>query len=291
MAEQTPSSTQIYEMTGLPMAIANLVHSYLGNPFTIVLNVKKTFTIPVINSKNGVIIHWGDGSIDTLTENGSVRHTFSKAGEYVVQIFGIITELNFRGVCELIKITQWGELQLAHFYQVFYGCKNLLLVTAVDKPKLDNVSTLFGMFEKCKSLKGGNFNHWDVGNITNMAFMFSGCKKFNADISKWNVKNVTNMAKMFSKCHRFNSNLSEWNVENVFNMQKMFKHCYHFNSDLSNWNIMRVSNMFLMFYCCMDIDFDFSRWGISKVKNTNLVFHGSKLFKSNKCYCNVIHEY
>ena len=55
--------------------------------------------------------------------------------------------------------------------------------------------------------------------------MFSGCIRFNIDISSWNVSNVTNMSHMFSECKAFNKDISSWNVSNVTNMYGMFNNC------------------------------------------------------------------
>jgi surface protein len=34
---------------------------------------------------------------------------------------------------------------------------------------------------------------WNVGSVTNMAYMFFGASAFNQDISGWNVGSVTHM--------------------------------------------------------------------------------------------------
>ena len=78
-----------------------------------------------------------------------------------------------------------------------------------------------------------NFNDdiskWDVRNVTDMSYMFSGKytakkKLFDGDISGWNVSSVTNMGKMFSRTP-FNGDISEWNVSSVTHMEDMFSQC------------------------------------------------------------------
>ena len=77
--------------------------------------------------------------------------------------------------------------------------------------------------------------------------MFSGCSKFNRNLSRWNVSNVTNMGSMFESCTVFNQDLSKWDVSNVTNMNKMFFGCKSFKQNLSKWNISKVTNNNLMF--------------------------------------------
>ena len=43
----------------------------------------------------------------------------------------------------------------------------------------------------------------EIKTITNMSYMFAGCKSLTSlpDISNWNTNNVTNMSSMFSRCN------------------------------------------------------------------------------------------
>ncbi|MDD5077322.1 MAG: BspA family leucine-rich repeat surface protein, partial [Sphaerochaetaceae bacterium] len=50
---------------------------------------------------------------------------------------------------------------------------------------------------QCEKFLLSSFNQdisgWDVGNATDMSFMFYGASSFNQDISGWDVGNVTDM--------------------------------------------------------------------------------------------------
>ena len=50
---------------------------------------------------------------------------------------------------------------------------------------------------------------WDVSSVTDMKFMFDGCKSFNADLSDWDVSSVTGMIAMFERCESMNK-LPKW---------------------------------------------------------------------------------
>jgi len=102
-------------------------------------------------------------------------------------------------------------------------------------------------------------NNWGDGRldvVTNMSSMFSGCKKFNQDLSSWgpHLGQVTNMCRMFWECREFNQNLSSWggpHLEQVTNMYGMFRGCSNFDGTLESWNVSKVENMKYMFQNCM----------------------------------------
>ena len=48
---------------------------------------------------------------------------------------------------------------------------------------------------------------WNVGQVTEMAFMFSAATAFNGDISNWNVGKVTSMNRMFHSAKAFKRTL------------------------------------------------------------------------------------
>ncbi len=60
-----------------------------------------------------------------------------------------------------------------------------------------------------------NFNEpiddWDVSNVTDMRFMFSGAKSFNHQpLNNWNVSNVKDMRIMFQIAESFNQPLDKF---------------------------------------------------------------------------------
>ena len=102
---------------------------------------------------------------------------------------------------------------------------------------------------------------WDVSKVTNMSYMFYGCKNFKDATSDenriylWDVSKVTNMSYMFYNCVDFNSELKQWNVSNVTNMSHMFymeqgndPNDRLFNQNLNEWDVSSVTDMSYMFY-------------------------------------------
>ena len=96
----------------------------------------------------------------------------------------------------------------------------------------------------------GIISSWDVSNVTNMSYMFYGCKIFNQDISKWDVSKVNNMRSMFFNCESFNQDISNWDVSNVNDMRFMFCYCGSFNQDISKWNVSIVTDVHFIFDHC-----------------------------------------
>ena len=58
------------------------------------------------------------------------------------------------------------------------------------------------MFYDCINLKSvGDLSNWNVSNVKNMCYTFSGCEQLKSvgDISNWNVLNVEYMFDAFKK--------------------------------------------------------------------------------------------
>ncbi|SFL61332.1 surface protein [Lactococcus garvieae] len=88
-------------------------------------------------------------------------------------------------------------------------------------------SSLSGVFQErgwIKSLQTIQLRNLDVSNVTNMEFMFWGCRNLSAlDISNWDVSNVTNMEYMFYNCpNLIFFDLSNWQVAETANINWMF---------------------------------------------------------------------
>ena len=53
----------------------------------------------------------------------------------------------------------------------------------------------------------GNLSRWQVGQVTDMSYMFSDATSFNGDLSSWDVGRVTDMRFMFNGATSFNHQL------------------------------------------------------------------------------------
>ena len=105
---------------------------------------------------------------------------------------------------------------------------------------------------------GGNLDvsSWDVSQVTNMSWMFSGARSVNPDVSNWDVSQVTNMDSMFIGATSANPDVSNWDVSQVTNMDSMFRGATSANPDVSNWDVSQVESMFSMFRDAVSADPD-----------------------------------
>ena len=92
-----------------------------------------------------------------------------------------------------------------------------------------------------------DLNFIDTGYIHDMSGLFEGVEH-NFDVSDWDVSNVTDMSYMFNGCKNFNCDLSVWDVHCVTKMQYMFKDCKNLKCDLSAWDTRQVKGDMYMFY-------------------------------------------
>ena len=274
----------IEALPDIPNDLTNIIFDYIGTPFIVVLHPGKSqnIVIPYISSTNGLKIDWDDGTWDTCvgTNFSNVKHECEFDRDYIVHIYGNITDISFKNTDELCEISQWGSTSITNGFEVFSCCSNFESISAIDIPNLSHCTIMMGMFINCV-LFNGDLSKWDVSNVTNMTRMFISCKLFNCDLSKWNVSNVTDMALMFCDCKTFNRDLSTWNVSKVIDMSNMFRLCNSFNRDLSRWGVSNVTNMREMFNGCKSFKRDLSKWNVSNVTDMESMFSGCRLFNSD----------
>ena len=151
-----------------------------------------------------------------------------------------------------------------------------------------------------------DLSSWDVGNVTDMSYMFAGTYQtyssngsWTLDLSSWNVSNVRSMAYMFNNAGSYNYyaktwtlNTTGWNTSNVKNMAGMFKNARNYETTSSSyrltsfavtgiegWNVSNVTNMSSMFENAWKSiatwSLDLSSWNMSKVNNMLNMFQGA----------------
>ena len=207
------------------------------------------------------------------------------------------------GSCnQLLFIEQFGDVAWTTMENAFRACSRMQFKDGIDKPNLEQVTNMEGMFHTCtifnQPLAGwdvskvtnmrnmfrtcSSFNQpleeWDVSNVTNMTSMFMECTVFNQPLEKWNVSKVNSLDWLFSDCSSFNQPLEAWNVSNAVVMESMFHKCSAFNQPLKNWNVSRVTDMSQMFSDCTSFNQPLEGWDVSKVTGMDFMFSNCTSF-------------
>lgn len=229
---------------------------------------------PSGNSGTGFIPQPLPSSLTTLTLNAPANNT-------ITLVIATNTLNQFRitssspDASKLIDISNWGSAVWTSFNGAFWDCINLK-ITATDIPNLSNVTDMQSMFYNCSSLNQiNNINNWDVSNVQNMNFLFSGCTLFNQPLSNWNTSNVTSMFGMFFYADAFNQDISSWNTGNVTDMTNMFGAATNFNQPLNSWNTSNVTSMNSMFAGAVRFNQPLNNWNTANVTNMGyMFFHG-----------------
>ena len=123
-----------------------------------------------------------------------------------------------------------------NFYGIFGDTDHVSIsVIACDT---ENVSNMAFMFSGCSSLKDLKFSEsFNTTKVTGMKFMFSGCSSLTElDLNNFDTTNVTDMSFMFLGCSELKKiNFGQnFNTTNVTNMNNMFDWCSSFPEDLRN---------------------------------------------------------
>ncbi|UII75050.1 BspA family leucine-rich repeat surface protein [Flagellimonas sp. HMM57] len=227
-------------------------------------------------------IDWGDGTVEDITDNENIAHSYAAAGDHVVAILGDfpgIAMLGFPSAPKLISIDQWGNSKWEFLNSAFMGCENMVY-KAPDAPDLSQVLSLSNMFRSAKKFNG-DIGDWKVSTIEKMNGMFQGASSFNQNIGGWNTENVTDMSFMFNDASSFNGNIGNWNVSSVTTMRSMFSGASAFNQDISGWNTKNVTAMLAMFSGASDFDQDIGGWNIGNITNMENMFNNSGMSKGS----------
>ena len=99
-------------------------------------------------------------------------------------------------------------------------------------------------------------NGVDTSNVTDMSYMFSGCKNLTTlEWNELNTVNVTTMDHMFASCFSLSGiDLSRFNTGNVTDMSCMFKGCRGLTSiNISGFDTSKVQYFGGMFIACSNL--------------------------------------
>lgn len=97
-------------------------------------------------------------------------------------------------------------------------------------------------------------SYLNTSEVTDMSYMFCGCKLSTLNLIYFDTSKVTNMEYMFSSCSKLiNVNVSSFNTSKVTNMTRMFNWCTELTYlNLASFNTNKISDLGfvdMFFYC------------------------------------------
>lgn len=153
-------------------------------------------------------------------------------------------------------------------------------VKEIDLLALDtsNVTDMGYMFSGCKSLEKIDVSKLETSNVTSMMRMFYGCSSLKSlDVSNFHSERVTNMFQMFYGCSSLTEiNLINFSTRSATNIDSMFSGCSSIeNIDVSSFDTRNVTDMAGMFQNCYKLtSIDVSNFDTSKATSLYLMFSG-----------------
>ena len=172
-----------------------LIANYKDNRFRFTVKTNNSglsnddqFALPLVSwASYDFYIDWGDDTIEHITTNGNIFHTYPAEGTYTVSIydcssFSRIFFNNGGDKLKIIDLIQWGDVPWSHMKNSFTGCRNMAL-TATDRPDWSNVTNFDAAFSDCHSIT--SFTDYDVSNGTTFNGTWAFCK---------NMRTFTGMA-------------------------------------------------------------------------------------------------
>lgn len=172
-----------------------------------------------------------------------------------------------------IEIDRWDVSNVTNMNSMFAYCRKFE-GTGLEKWDVSNVRDMSSMFQECKNFNG-DLSGWKLPKITSLYLTFHKCRNFiGTGLENWDVSNINDMSYAFSGCKSLASDLSGWNTSNVAYMQYAFKECELLDCDLYSWatKVSRVLDMSYAFYKCKNLHCDLSGWKLSKFAGTNKAF-------------------
>tara|TARA_R110000803_G_scaffold56955_1_gene114629 strand:- start:244 stop:1380 length:1137 start_codon:yes stop_codon:yes gene_type:complete len=259
-------------------------------PFSIIIDTSKaagdTFTLPINNdaAQDGTI-DWGDSSTSDLSY-ANRTHTYASGGVYTISISGDVLKgfyfNNGGDKLKMIEVVSWGHMNLTSPSRAFFGCSNMLDVSATDYPTI-TASDVSYMFYNCSSLRTLDTSAWDMSSVTtyqstlrNCPALVSGLEGFvtstatnlhtcffdtdyKGDLSSWDVSGVTGWNETFKGANTFNANMTGWAVQGNMSNSRLFDSNSTITGiGLDTWDVSNLTHF--KAYNCANLNPDITGW-------------------------------
>ena len=248
---------------------------WIGTENPLLITMDRDYTIeatfqesPVYLDENGVTIK--------CRESVNIGETHEFNGKiYTIVDRNMLVDIiqnSDGGTNGIVDLTQYCTSKVTDMRRLFLSSNNNFNISNWD---VGNVTDMKYMFN---SSFNGDISNWDVSNVTDMSGVFQ-VTTFNGDISNWDVSNVTSMSGVFNSSS-FNGDISNWDVGNVTDMSYMFNYS-SFNGDISNWDVSNVTYMTSVFGNAYLFNQDLSDWDVSNVTGMTYMFGNAYFFNQD----------
>lgn len=230
-----------------------------------------------------VIVDWGDGSRQEISDPDHPTHAYAERGEYWIRVYADeLEEARFRSsfsvpaesIGALLAVTSWGDWGLTQIESAFAGAKSL---TQVPDYLPRDVNSLKEMFLGASSFNQ-DISDWDTGSVQNMQRMFAEASSFNGNISGWDTGSVQDMGEMFFGASSFDQDIGDWDTGSVLDMSAMFVGASSFDQGIGGWDTLAVRNMGHMFTNAIAFNQDIGSWNTRHVVVMDSMFEGASSF-------------
>jgi len=210
-------------------------------PFSIIIDTTKaagdTFTLPINNdpAQDG-IIDWGDSSTSDLSY-ANRTHTYATGGVYTISISGDVLKgfyfNNGGDKLKMIEVVSWGHMHLTSPSRAFFGCSNMLYISATDSPTI-TASDASYMFYNCSSLRTLDTSAWDMSSVTTYQSTLRNMPALVSGLEGFVTSTATNLHTCFFQTS-YKGDLSSWDVSGVTTWYETFRNASSFNADMTGW--------------------------------------------------------
>ena len=265
-------------------------------------------------SQDGSITVYVEGTVLTISGNGSGKIATNENASYMLAEFGSVTSINGLDILDTSNTTNMSYM--------FFKSYSLLSID-VSSFNVSNVKTMEYMFGantnnngmKVTEIRFGT--NFDMSSCENTAYMFRNCQKLtNVDVTNINPSASKNFFAMFYRCYGLvdidlsnwdtsacedmgymfcwdsglkSLNLTNWNTGKVKNFESMFQECRALsNLSVANFDTSSCEDFGFMFYGCTSLKtIDFENWDVSKGKSFDHFMAHSQMQKYDVSKWNV----
>ena len=253
--------------------------------YTLLSTDKKTLTFYYDNKKDTR----NDGEVFTDWRTDEVKSTveiaiFDKSFEDCRPTRTVGWFNGFSKLTEIKDIKYLNTEEVTSMYGMFFGCKSLKEID-LSNFKTGKAYDIEDMFAGCSSLTNIDLSSFDFNNNRGYVLMsdysgfFGGCSSLEHIEwpSGYKVINISRgLSKMFRGCSSLTYlDLSSFNTEEVRYMSEMFDGCTNLTYvNLSSFNTEKVTNMELMFNECSSLKtLDLRSFNTASITEVRLMFN------------------